>query len=154
MKTLSALGTSILETSIDCFPSDASRLSSVDAAARILQVVQAIPAGSVMSYGAVALRAGFPRGARRAARALAASCGSTRWHRVVKSDGRIAFPPGSSEYKEQERRLLREGVEVRNGRVKLPKLEEDLDAAMWGPGRRSADHEPKPDEPKPNKSLA
>ena len=55
------------------------------------------------------------------------------WHRIVRSDGRIAFPPGSPGYEEQSRRLLGEGVALRNGRVRMPEPDDSLDAAVWRP---------------------
>jgi methylated-DNA-protein-cysteine methyltransferase related protein len=102
--------------------------------ARLLAVVAAIPAGEVLSYAEVARRAGYPRGARLAAKALAgADEAGLPWHRVLRADGRIALPPGSKGYREQERRLRREGVVVVNGRVKLAQRDpDDLDAAIWG----------------------
>ena len=39
------------------------------------------------------------------------------WHRVVGAGGRIVFPKGSREYREQTRRLRAEGVAVQDGRV-------------------------------------
>jgi methylated-DNA-protein-cysteine methyltransferase-like protein len=39
------------------------------------------------------------------------------WHRVVGAGGRIVFPPRSSAYREQARRLRSEGIAVENGRV-------------------------------------
>lgn len=58
------------------------------------------------------------------------------WHRVVRSDGRIAFAVGSAEFIEQVQRLRAEGVTVNNGRVDLAEhgLESNLDALLWGPG--------------------
>ncbi|WP_211276929.1 MGMT family protein [Tamilnaduibacter salinus] len=41
------------------------------------------------------------------------------WHRVLRSDGRIAFPPGSPGFETQRERLMDEGVIVRNGRVSM-----------------------------------
>ena len=55
------------------------------------------------------------------------------WHRILRSDGRIAFPPGSTGYLEQAQRLRAEGVEVCNGRVRTPLAEDSLDAAIWRP---------------------
>ena len=60
---------------------------------------------------------------------------SLPWHRILRSDGRIAFPPGSAGFREQARRLRAEGVAVENGRVRMPRGERDLDAALWGPDR-------------------
>ena len=58
------------------------------------------------------------------------------WHRVLRSDGRIAFPEGSRAYREQSQRLRAEGVKVENGRVKRPRRTDTLDEALWGPGER------------------
>lgn len=108
--------------------------ASAAAAHRILAVVRAIPPGQVAGYGEVARRAGLPGRARLAARVLAGNDDpSLPWHRVLRADGRIAFPQGSQGFREQCRRLLAEGVRVERGRVKLPAGEADLDAALWGP---------------------
>ena len=79
---------------------------------RIIEVIRAIPAGSVSSYGKVALAAGLPNGARQTVRVLHSL--SERydlpWHRVIRSDGSIAL---DGDGKELQIRLLRsEGVEV------------------------------------------
>ena len=101
--------------------------------ARILAAVRAIPRGQVAGYGEVARRAGLPGRARLAARVLSQN-GDPKlpWHRVVRSDGRIAFPPGSEGHGQQARRLKAEGVKVVDGRVRMPKRTDDLDAALWG----------------------
>lgn len=105
------------------------------AAARILAAVRAIPPGGVVSYGAIARRAGLPGRARLVARVLAHNADpALPWHRVVRADGRIAFPDGSDGFDEQQRRLRDEGVQVRGGRVELAALRaEELDAALWAP---------------------
>ena len=106
-------------------------LTSVD---RILAAIRAVPPGHVAGYGVIARRAGLPGRARMVARILAGHSGSgLPWHRILRSDGRIAFPPGSTGYLEQTRRLLDEGVDVRNGRVRMPRAEASLDAAIWRP---------------------
>lgn len=108
-------------------------LSAAERNCRILAAVRAIPAGQVAGYGEVARRAGFPRGARLAAKALAGSdADGVPWHRVVRSDGRIAFPANSPQWHEQVSRLRGEGVVVDRGRVRLPAGDFDLDAAIWG----------------------
>jgi methylated-DNA-protein-cysteine methyltransferase related protein len=105
---------------------------AADARARILAVVRAIPRGQVAGYGEVALRAGLPGRARLAARVLSYTDDpSLPWHRVLRADGRIAFAPGSREWREQARRLQAEGVDVRDGRVAL--RARTLDATLWGP---------------------
>ena len=104
-------------------------------AARMLAVVRAIPRGQVAGYGDVARRAGFAGRARLAARVLSTNTDADLpWHRVVRSDGRIAFPAGSEGFAEQCRRLRADGVAVNNGRVRMQKREFDLDAEVWGMG--------------------
>ncbi len=101
---------------------------------RILAVVRAIPRGQVAGYGEVAQRAGLPGRARLAAHVLSHNEDpALPWHRVLRSDGRIAFPEGSSEFREQSRRLRAEGVRVEKGRVRRVRADDDLDAALWGP---------------------
>lgn len=107
-----------------------------DAMQRILAAVRAIPAGEVAGYGEVARRAGLPGRARLVARLLAGSEeAGLPWHRVVRSDGRIAFPVGSPGFDEQERRLQAEGVAVRSGRVQGRRPPPSLDETLWGPPR-------------------
>ncbi|MBS7456201.1 MGMT family protein [Coralloluteibacterium stylophorae] len=114
------------------------RRASCDAAAalrraRILAAVRAIPRGHVAGYGVIARRAGYPRHARLVARILAEhEEPELPWHRVLRADGRIAFPGGSRGFREQCRRLRAEGVRVEAGRVRMPDPGEDLDAAVWG----------------------
>ena len=108
--------------------------STTPAERRILAAIRAVPAGQVASYGAIARRAGLPGRARLVARLLGRNGDpALPWHRILRSDGRIAFPAGSEGFGEQARRLQAEGVEVRNGRVRLPPDEGTLDAALWGP---------------------
>jgi len=85
----------------------------------IWDVVAAIPRGTVSTYGDVACAAGLPGRARQAGYALKHTPAGLHlpWHRVVGAGGRIVFPPGSSAFLEQARRLRSEGVEVENGRV-------------------------------------
>lgn len=107
--------------------------SDAPAADRIRAVVRAIPRGQVAGYGEVARRAGLPGRARLAARVLSMNTDpELPWHRVLRSDGRIAFPTGSEGFREQSSRLRAEGVAVRNGRVHMPEREFDLDAEVWG----------------------
>jgi methylated-DNA-protein-cysteine methyltransferase-like protein len=90
-----------------------------DFARRVLDAVDRIPAGSVMTYGDVAEYVGVA--APRAVGAVMARYGSeVPWHRVVYGDGRL--PPGHEA--EAARRLLAEGLAVRGDRV-------DLVAGRW-----------------------
>ncbi len=54
------------------------------------------------------------------------------WHRVVRADGRIAFPPDSAQYAEQCGRLRAEGVRVEGGRVRGQRAAATLDEQLWG----------------------
>ncbi|MFZ5655855.1 MAG: MGMT family protein [Pseudomonadota bacterium] len=107
-----------------------------EAAQRIYAAIRAIPAGEVAGYGEVARRAGLPGRARLVARLL--STGGEPglpWHRVLRSDGRIAFPEGSDGHREQRERLRAEGVEVSGGRVVGRRARPTLDETLWGPPR-------------------
>lgn len=100
----------------------------------ILAAIRAVPRGQVAGYGVIARRAGLPGRARLVARILAANDDpALPWHRVLRSDGRIAFPPGSRGYREQAQRLAAEGVPVQGGRVRMPADDGSLDAAIWSP---------------------
>lgn len=108
-----------------------------DTTKRILDAIRAIPKGQVAGYGEVARRAGLPGRARLVARLLAQNEDRRLpWHRVLRSDGRIAFPDGSEGWREQSARLRGEGVIVENGRVRGQRAavtaEEALDAELWG----------------------
>jgi len=105
--------------------------------AAILRTIAAIPRGRVASYGEIAVRAGLLRRARLVGRVLspAGPAANLPWQRVLRSDGRIAFPPGSRGHREQRQRLLSEGVVVVKGRVDLKRFgwQRDLDAEFWAP---------------------
>lgn len=110
--------------------------------AAIAKTIAAIPPGCVASYGEIAARAGLPGRARLVGRVLAdAPDGALPWFRVLRSDGRIALPPGSDGYREQVRHLVAEGVWVRNGRVDLAVhgWQRDLDSLLWGPPQTAGD---------------
>jgi len=105
--------------------------------ARIWKVVAQIPRGRVSTYGRVAERAGFPRGARLTAQALRAAPKKAKlpWHRVINAQGRIAIPKGSRSRARQRELLEREGVAFVNGRVNLERFgwQTSLDAMLWQP---------------------
>src|SRR5689334_21592824 len=89
-----------------------------DGARRIHDAIRAVPPGEVAGYGEIARRAGLPGRARLVARLLSTNDDpNLPWHRVLRSDGRIAFPAGSDGFVEQTARLRAEGVEVVDGRV-------------------------------------
>ncbi|MGW5671388.1 MGMT family protein [Micromonospora sp. NPDC003776] len=91
----------------------------------VLDLVERIPPGRVMSYGAVA-DALADRSGRSSARLvgsiMARHGGGVPWHRVVNSAGRL--PPGHE--REAWARLRAEGCPLRGERV-------DIAAAAWSP---------------------
>lgn len=110
-------------------------MANLSAAAKILAAIRAVPRGQVAGYGHIAQRAGLPGRARLVARILSENEDPRLpWHRILRSDGRIAFPPGSKHFREQSQRLRAEGVKVQNGRVRIPAQAGDLDEALWRMG--------------------
>ena len=102
----------------------------------IRRTIASIPRGRVSSYGEIAQRAGYPGRARLVGKILGdAGVHGLPWHRVLRSSGQSAFPPGSRGFREQSQRLRTEGVVVVNGRVNLQLFgwQRDLDAELWGP---------------------
>ena len=93
----------------------------------IWDVVAQIPPGTVSTYGDVARAAGLPGRARQTGYALKHTPDGLHlpWHRVVGAGGKIVFPPGSSAFREQARRLRGEGVKIANGRVARSALRVD-----------------------------
>jgi methylated-DNA-protein-cysteine methyltransferase related protein len=87
-------------------------------AERVIEVIESIPAGEVMTYGEVALEAGFPGAARAVGTLLAQSGNTLAWWRIVASNGRLV-PDHEAEH---TRRLAAEGVTFRpNGMVRFLK---------------------------------
>jgi len=84
---------------------------------RIWQAVQQIPVGKVASYGQIADLAGLPGRARLVSKALKASPDPLPWHRVVRSNGQLAFAAGSTEAQQQSALLRLEGVLLRGLKV-------------------------------------
>ena len=109
---------------------------STDAAERILATVRDVPPGAVASYGRIADIAGLPGRARLVGRVLRDADSDTPlpWHRVLRADGRIAFPEDSEAFAIQVERLRSEGVTVNRGRVDLRRFGWTLDSVLWGPG--------------------
>ncbi|AMJ88628.1 MGMT family protein [Alteromonas stellipolaris] len=86
---------------------------------KILKTLSIVPSGFVVSYGQLADLAGLPGKARLVGKCLKDSDATTRWHRVIRSDGKIAFPAGSELAEEQRSLLVSEGVVVKNHRVNM-----------------------------------
>lgn len=106
----------------------------LSAAERILAAIRAIPCGETAAYGVVAQRAGLPGRARMVARLLSQNDDpALPWHRVLRADGRSAFPPGSDHHIEQLSRLRREGVRIdERGRVRPARRTKTVDEEVWG----------------------
>lgn len=87
----------------------------------IRAALRKVPAGRVVTYGQLAAIAGFPGRARLVGKSLWQEQGEDYmpWYRVLASPGRIAFAHGTQAFREQRKRLLSEGVEVRAGKVNL-----------------------------------
>ena len=87
----------------------------------VLALVERIPAGRVMSYGAIAECIG-QGGPRQVGTVMARYGGSVPWYRVVTSAGRT--PPGHEQA--ALRQLREEGTALRGDRV-------DMRTAAWYP---------------------
>ena len=98
---------------------------------KIWQTVLAVPPGKVASYGQIADLAGLPGRARLVGKALGNTPNSmdVPWYRILRSNGQIAFPPGSEQAKHQTGLLQEEGVVVLNNRVKLKTFQWQPDLA-------------------------
>lgn len=89
----------------------------------IWQTVAAIPEGQVSSYGDIAKACGYPKHARFVGTTLRQLPADSLlpWHRVIKSDGQLAFPVGTAQYQRQKQRLELEGVNFIEQRVCMKK---------------------------------
>ncbi len=85
----------------------------------VYEAVRQIPEGYVTTYGSIARKLGDIVAARTVARILSENRDpDTPCHRVVMSDGSLGgYAFGG--WKEKERKLIEEGVDVKNGRVDL-----------------------------------
>jgi methylated-DNA-protein-cysteine methyltransferase-like protein len=83
----------------------------------VLEVIERLEPGDVLTYGEVAAEAGYP-GAARAVGSVLAKCDSELpWWRVVGAGGQLRSP----EPRRQTSLLADEGVRVVNGRVHIPR---------------------------------
>ena len=92
-----------------------------DFAEDVLDLVDRIPPGKVMSYGAIAEFLGRG-GPRQVGAVMSHHGGGVPWHRVVAANGRVV--PGHE--REALRRLRAEGTPLRGERV-------DMRTAAWFP---------------------
>lgn len=112
MCTTSSPGSAIWVTG--CLaPSERRRGPSEDFTEAVVAVIQATSPGDVMTYGEVAVEAGYP-GAARAVGNVLKKVDGLPWWRVVNAVGRLV--PGNEV--EHASRLRTEGVRVSGGRVR------------------------------------
>lgn len=85
----------------------------------VTRVIAAIPKGEVMTYGEIALEAGYPGAARAVGHLLAGGGGGDGrelpWWRVVNASGRLV--PGHE--RTHARRLAAEGVPLNAARTRV-----------------------------------
>ncbi|QDK47031.1 DNA methyltransferase [Bdellovibrio sp. ZAP7] len=93
---------------------------------KVIETILKIPKGKVATYKQIAELAGKPQGARGVSWILH-SCSTTYklpWHRVLNSQGRISFEVESRNYREQKKKLEKEGVEFSaDGKLDLLKFQ-------------------------------
>lgn len=87
----------------------------------IWQLVAAIPAGKVATYGQIATLCGYPGHARYVGHTLKQLPAETAlpWHRVINARGQIAFATDSPTYQRQRMRLEQEGVHFSGETISL-----------------------------------
>ncbi len=80
-----------------------------------------IPKGKVITYGNLAKLAGMPNGARLAGRLMCELPDGSNlpWHRVINAQGKLSMPVDSAGYREQIRRLEKDGIAFEMGKIKL-----------------------------------
>ncbi|MCX7553434.1 MGMT family protein [Marinicella sp. S1101] len=79
---------------------------------RIIELIAAIPAGQVATYGQIAAMAGNHRAARQVSRVLHTCTSKYQlpWHRVIGAAGKISIPKDQPGYTKQKKKLEEEGV--------------------------------------------
>jgi alkylated DNA nucleotide flippase Atl1 len=95
-----------------------------DFASQVLDVVDAIPPGRVMSYGDIAAYLSAGPGPRQVGRVMAVYGGAVAWWRVIHSDGTPAPGHDSRALKH----YLAEGTPLRSAR---PPVRVDMRHARW-----------------------
>lgn len=89
---------------------------------RVIEIVNYIPAGKVVSYGQVALYMGAPRGARQVGWILRQIGAETNipWWRVINQKGRISINGNLNADKDLQKKLLEaDGIEVKEFQVDM-----------------------------------
>jgi len=96
---------------------DLSALSKFEK--EVLNVVQKIPKGKVVSYGQIAKKIGRPKSSRAVGNAVAKNPLAPKipCHRVVKSDGSLGGYSGKGGVRGKIRLLKKEGIQLEKGKV-------------------------------------
>jgi methylated-DNA-protein-cysteine methyltransferase-like protein len=81
----------------------------------VIEVLRRLQPGDVVTYGEVAVEAGFPGAARAVGNLLRRLDEPLPWWRVVGSGGQLRSPDPAR----QARLLAEEGVRVTHGRVRI-----------------------------------
>lgn len=93
---------------------------------KVMQYIHKIPEGKVATYKQIAELAGKPQGSRGVSWILH-SCSTTYklpWHRVLNSQGKISFERNTHNFRQQKRRLEKEGVVLTlDGELDLKKFQ-------------------------------
>ncbi|GEA09681.1 MGMT family protein [Alteromonas sp. KUL49] len=97
-------------------------MSEVSLSEKITTTLALVPSGVVVSYGQLADLAGLPGRARYVGQCLKQTNDIVNWHRVLRSNGHIAFPENTLNYRIQCEKLCSEGVDVVNGRVNMKRF--------------------------------
>lgn len=102
---------------------------NVQKSQQIWDTVRRVPYGKVSSYGFIADLAGLPGRARMVGSVMQQAPDEMQlpWYRIIKSNGQLAFAPGSASAERQKGLLQEEGVVVLNNRV-------DMKRFSWQPG--------------------
>lgn len=90
---------------------------------KIIQTLKKIPKGRVATYQQIAALAGKAQAPRVVVAVLKKHDGLP-WQRVISKSGKIAFTPGSHNFKVQSALLKREGIAVaKNGLIDMRKFQ-------------------------------
>lgn len=87
----------------------------------VIETILKIPSGRVATYKQIAELSGKPQASRGVSWILH-SCSTAYklpWHRVLNAQGKISFDKKSHNYREQKRRLEKEGVVFLDGKLSL-----------------------------------
>src|SRR5262249_42259597 len=95
---------------------EAATMGRMDVVEAVLSLVETIPPGKVMSYGAIADYLGLGS-ARLVGQIMASHGAAVPWHRVVSANGRLG--PGRQQEAMQGR--MAEGVLSRTEKVNMPR---------------------------------